>query len=325
MTAKTTRNSTTTEIAHLHGIIVPLVTPLLQRYQLDEAGLEKLIDHVLTGEVSGLFILGTTGEGTSLSYKIRRQLIEKSCQINSARCPVLVGITDTSITESLGLAEQAADAGADAVVAAPPYYLDINQTELLHYYEKLAAELSLPLFLYNQPGNCKVAFEPKTVFELAQLDNIIGMKDSSKNTAKFQQAMHLLEKPVNLKKQDNFEKPGNFSFFMGPDSLMAQAVLSGAAGGVNAGANIHPKLYVELYQAAAAAQLETVHHLQSKVLRILSGIYAVSGDRLGTIKGLNCALNLMGIGTGFTIEPVSPLNAQQKNTIKTTLGELELI
>jgi len=136
-----------------------MVTPLRARDELDVAGLERLIEHILSGGVSGLFILGTTGEGPSLSYRLRRELITLACRQVRGRVPVLVGITDTAFVESVNLARHAADAGADALVLAPPYYLPPGQPELQEYLEHLAAELPLPLFLYNMPGLTKVQYE----------------------------------------------------------------------------------------------------------------------------------------------------------------------
>src|SRR5580700_5395595 len=95
-----------------HGIIPPMVTPLRDRDELDVGGLEKLIEHILSGGVNGLFLLGTTGEGPSLSYRLRRELIERVCKQVGRRVPVLVAITDTSFVESLNVARQAADFGA---------------------------------------------------------------------------------------------------------------------------------------------------------------------------------------------------------------------
>ena len=95
----------------LTGIVPPLITPLRDRDALDEPGLERLIEHVLGGRVSGLFILGTTGEGPSLGYRLRRELIERTCRQVRGRVPVLVGITDTAVVEALDLARCAAEAG----------------------------------------------------------------------------------------------------------------------------------------------------------------------------------------------------------------------
>ena len=129
-----------------------MVTPLCNRDELDVAGLEKLIEHILSGGVNGLFILGTTGEGPSLSYRLRRELIEHVCKQAGKRVPVLVGITDTAFIESVNLARHAADVGADALVVAPPYYLPEAQPELQEYLDHLVAELPLPQ-LSRQPGS----------------------------------------------------------------------------------------------------------------------------------------------------------------------------
>src|SRR5690242_18636907 len=107
----------------LTGIIPPMITPLSGRDELDVAGLERLIEHILGGGVNGIFILGTTGEGPSLSYKLRRELIQRVCKQVNHRVPILVGITDTSFVESVTVARSAAESAADAVVVAPPYYL----------------------------------------------------------------------------------------------------------------------------------------------------------------------------------------------------------
>src|SRR3972149_2815409 len=130
----------------LRGIIVPMVTPLLDRDTLDVAGLERLIEHILAGGVHGLFVLGTTGEAPSLSYARRFELIERVCAQVQWRVPVLVGITDTSFVESVRIACKAKEAGAQAVVLAPPYYFPAGQPELLEYLQHLTPELPLQLF-----------------------------------------------------------------------------------------------------------------------------------------------------------------------------------
>ena len=143
----------------LTGIVPPMVTPLRGRDELDLAGLERLIERILAGGVDGLFILGTTGEGPSLGYRLRRELVQHTCRQVRQRVPVLVGITDTAFVESISLARHAAVMGADALVVAPPYYLPGGQPELEEYLDHLVAELPLPLFLYNMPALTKVQYE----------------------------------------------------------------------------------------------------------------------------------------------------------------------
>ena len=138
-----------------------------------------MVERVITGGVSAIFILGTSGEGPSLSYRVRSELIERACASVRGRVPVLVGITDTAYIESLRLAENAAKAGADAVVAAPPYYLLYTQLDLMHYIEQLSQSASLPLFLYNFPTLTKISYSPEVVKQASEIPQIIGFKDSS--------------------------------------------------------------------------------------------------------------------------------------------------
>lgn len=122
----------------LKGIIPPLITPLNSIYELDISGLERLIEHQVSGGVHALFILGTNGEAPSLSHKLRKEFIKKTCELVNHRIPVLVGITDTSFAESLEIANHAGSVGADAVVVAPPYYFPIADEEMVDYFEKWA-------------------------------------------------------------------------------------------------------------------------------------------------------------------------------------------
>ena len=159
------------------GIIPSMVTSLLlDNLSLDVDGVKHLVEHLVSGGVHGIFILGTTGESTSLSYKTREQLIVESCKAVNGRVPVFVGITDTSIEESVHLALIAKNAGAAAVVAAPPYYYGLGQEELYKYYWSLADQASLPLFLYNMPSHTKINIDVKTVVRLSEHPNIVGVE-----------------------------------------------------------------------------------------------------------------------------------------------------
>ena len=276
--------STHTENQVARGIIPPMVTPLLSDHvTLDTNGLKKLVEHLIAGEVHGIFILGTTGESTSLSYATRRQLIIETCAIVNNRVPVFVGITDTAIEESVQLADVAKASGAAAVVAAPPYYYGLGQEELFKYYWKLADQLSLPLFLYNTPSHTKINIDAKTVVRLAEHTNIIGLKDSSANAVYFQSLIHLLK-----------SKP-QFSLLVGPEEITAEIVLMGGHGGVNGGANMFPKLYVELYKAALAKDFERIAVLQHLVMEISTTVYTLGSYGSSYLKGVKGALAALGI------------------------------
>jgi len=285
----------------LRGIIPPMVS------------LERLIEHILSGGVHGLFILGTTGEAPSLSYRLRNELIERTCGLVKGRVPVLVGITDTSFSESVNTAGKAKDAGAQAVVLAPPYYFPAGQAELLEYLRHLTPELPLPLFLYNMPSLTKAVFEPQTVRAAAEISGIVGLKDSSGNMAYFHQLQSLLQ-----------ENP-DFSLLMGHEELLAEAVLLGAYGGVCGGANIIPKLYVELYDAARSQDMETMETLHKKVMQISTSIYGVGRYQSSYLKGLKCTLSCMGICGDFLAEPFHRFRSAEHDVIRRHLEELGII
>jgi len=294
----------------LRGIIPPMVTPLLDHDSLDVAGLERLIEHILAGGVHGLFILGTTGEAPSLSYRLRYELIERVCAQVKQRVPVLVGITDTSFVESVTIACKARDAGAAAVVLAPPYYFPAGQTELLEYLKHLAAELPLPLFLYNMPIYTKAVFEPATVQAAADISGIVGLKDSSGNMVYFHRLQSLLK-----------DRP-DFTLLMGSEELLAEAIFLGAHGGVCGGANLVPQLYVDLYNAACSRDLSAAGTLHSRVMQISSTIYSVGKYESSYLKGLKCALSCMDICSDFLAEPFHRFRRVERNVIRRHLKEL---
>ena len=294
----------------LSGVIPPMVTPLLETGALDVAGTSRLVEHILSGGVHGLFLLGTTGEATDLPYEIRRELVGRACADVAGRVPVLVGITDTVMDESLRLAEYAAECGADALVAAPPYYFAAGQPELVDYYRNLADRIPLPLFLYNMPAQVKVSISVPTVVELASHPNIIGLKDSSGNIGYFNACRYAMR-----------NNP-DFRIFIGPEEAMGEVVLMGAAGGVAGGANLFPRTFVELYDAAVAKDVDRVRSIQERVMHVSSLIYGVGHHNSSFVKGVKCALSLMGICSGNLAAPREPFNAADRVLIRSRLIEL---
>jgi 4-hydroxy-tetrahydrodipicolinate synthase len=292
------------------GIIPPVVTPLSGRDTLDVAGLERLIEHILDGGVHGLFILGTTGEGPGLSYRLRKELIERTCRQVKGRVPVLVGITDTAFQESLNVARWSAGAGADSLVVAPPYYLPESQPELQEYLDHLVPSLPLPLFLYNMPALTKVVMEPETVRRAMDEPRIIGLKDSSCSMIHLHRILSLLP-----------HRP-DWPVLVGPEEMLADAVLAGAHGGVNGGANIFPKLYVKLYEAAKSADMARVRELHALVMRVSETLYRIGKHSSAIIKGIKGALAVSGICDDFMAEPFQRFREPERERVRQILDEL---
>jgi 4-hydroxy-tetrahydrodipicolinate synthase len=287
-----------------------MITPLKDRDTLDVEGTEKVVEHMLNGGVHALFILGTTGEGPSLSYQLRRELIERTVRFVNHRVPLLVGITDTAFVESVNLARHSAELGADAVVLAPPYYMPEGQPELKEYLDHLLPELPLPLFIYNMPPLTKVAFELDTVRWAMDQSGIVGIKDSSNNLIYFNR-LCMLQK----------QRP-DWSVLVGPEEILAQSMLLGGHGGVNGGANIFPKLYVGLFNAMCQGKIERARTLQEQILQVSQRLYCVGKHPSAVIKGIKCAASCLGICSDFMAEPFHRFRTPERQQIELAVAEI---
>ncbi len=292
----------------LKGIIPPLVTPLLENGELDLVGLKKLVGHVLSGGVHGLFLLGTTGEGTSLSHRLQKQLVSETCALVQKRVPLLVCITDTALEESLELAAHARQAGADFLVVAAPYYLPISQEEMQDYLDLLLPKLSLPILLYNMPSCTKMNLSLETVRKAKEL-GAIGIKDSSGDMAYLNSLLQ------------EFRNDPNFSIITGSELLLHKTILNGGHGGVAGGANFFPELFVELYKASLAKDSDKIMLLRQKVVQIDNTIYSVGKNTSKYIKGIKSALAALGICHDFTAPPVTRFDEVERAKIRKHMAE----
>lgn len=292
------------------GIIPPMITPILPNSKIDYKGVGKLVDHLVAGGVHGIFILGTTGESISLSYESRRNLIQEAASCINGKVPLLVGITDTAIEESLTLATLAYKSGAAAVVATPPFYFHLGQEELFEYYWDLADRTELPLFLYNMPSMTKINMSVDTAVRLSEHPNIIGLKDSSANTVYFQALKYSI-------------KRSDFSLFVGPEEIMAETVLMGGSGGVTGGANLFPRLYVRMYEAALAHDFEKIKIFQKQILEIATLLYTVGKYNSSYLKGVKGAASLLGLCANTMASPLKPFLPREMNKISENLIRIQ--
>ncbi|WP_339840048.1 dihydrodipicolinate synthase family protein [uncultured Maribacter sp.] len=294
----------------LKGIIPPMVTPLLKNMELDLNGLNKLIEHLIQGGVHGIFLLGTNGEGPSLSYPIRKQLIEEACKIVNKRVTVLVNITDSSIDSALEIAEYAKLSGADALVVAPPYYFPISQEEMIDYLEVLAPKLPLPFLIYDIPSCTKLHLSIKTIKRAKEL-GAIGVKDSSGDMGTFYQII------------EEFKEFADFSVIAGAEIFLSDTILNGGHGAVAGGANLFPRLFVELYEASCAKDLEKIKLLRESVIKMHSTLYNLGSTSTKSIRAIKCALSILGICSDHMAQPLSRFGEKNREKIREYLGEFE--
>lgn len=282
------------------GIVPPLATPLLDRDTLDVGGLERLIEHVLAGGVHGLFVLGTTGEGPMLTQAVRRAVVEKTLQQVGSRVPVLVGITDTVLADSLALAGFAAEQGAAAVVAAPPYYFPVGQEPLERWARAVAASVPLPLVLYNMPEMVKVVLAVDTVRRLADQPGIVGIKDSGGDLEVFAGYAGVVR-----------DVRPDWSLLIGPEEMLPEAHALGGHGGVCGGANVAPGVFVGLQAALEAGDGPRATALVQQV-RTIGRLYGVSTQPGRVVVGVKAALRDLGICDDVAAGWFERLDAEQR-------------
>jgi len=252
-----------------------MATPLLDYDTLDVDGLRRLVEHLIAGGVHGIFVLGSTGEYASLSFRLRRELITQSCEIAAGRVPIVVGISDTAMAHSIDLALVAADAGASTLVLSAPYYIPPTAEELTSYFERIVSELPLPLLLYDIPKFTQSCFEMESLRRLCDQESIVGIKDSGGDLEQFRRLLELLEL-----------RP-DWSFLVGPEHLLLEVLKLGGDGGIPGGANLAPSLFVECYEAFRAGDQQKATALHADILK-LRALYGLDDSPAAFINGIKC-------------------------------------
>ncbi len=294
----------------IRGIIPPMVTPLRSDNELDDRGLENLINHMIDGGVHGIFLLGTTGEVTSFRYELRKELITKSCKIVNNRVPLMVGITDTSPEYSVEMAQFCKDAGVQSVVVAAPYYFPMSQCEVKRYFDNLVPRLPLPFLLYNMPSHTKVHFDLDTVRHIREL-GALGIKDSSGDMVYL------------LSLIDAFKDYPDFSVIAGTEIYLPETILQGGHGAVAGGANMFPRLFVELYQASQNRDYDKITFLSKIVMKIYKTIYNVGNNSSRYIKGTKSALAAMDICNDYVAYPMQQFEGAERDLFKNYVEEIK--
>lgn len=294
----------------LKGIIPPMVTPLKSNDELDRKGVENLIEHIIGGGVHGLFLLGTNGEGPSLGYRLKKEFLKLSCEIVDGRVPVLVGVTDSAFAGAMEIAEYSKSVGADSIVVAPPFYFPASESEMINYVEKLAAATPLPFVLYNMPMHTKINLSIPTIQRAMEL-GCIGIKDSSGDMAN----MYMLI--------DAFREFPDFAVFVGTELYTSDAVIGGAHGSVAGGANVFPKLFVDLYNASLSRDLDTIARLKSQIVWLCNTMYQVSPSAARITISFKAALSIMGICSDEMALPLTKLEGRDRLKIEGYLSDMK--
>jgi len=270
---------------------------------IDEKGLRDVVNHVLEGGVHGVFAVGSQGEFYALSKAEKKKVINIAIDEVNGRAPVYAGTGALTTREVIDVTKMAADLGADAASILTPFFISPTQDELIRHYESIAKAVNLPLLLYGNPRRTGVDLAPDTVVKLAQIDNIVGIKDSSGNLA--------------LTAEYIDKVPEDFAVIAGNDALIYSILLLGGKGAIAATSNVVPKLVVSIYENIQSGNLKAAREAQAK-LALLRKAFTLSTFPV-VVKE---SLDIIGICGGRARSPVYPMPMEAREKLEEVLESL---
>ncbi len=284
------------------GSLPAIPTPMQDDGSLDIPALKRMLDwHVAEG-TDGIVVVGTTGESPTVDFDEHCLLIKTTVDHIAGRIPVIAGTGANSTPEAIELAQYAKDAGADAHLSVVPYYNKPTQEGLYQHFKAIAEAVELPLILYNVPGRTVADLSNDTTLRMAQVRNVVGIKDATGN----------LERAADLIKR----APKGFAMYSGDDATGVAAVLLGYHGCISVTATVAPKLMHEMVAAALAGDLAKARDAHFKLLVLHKNLFLEANP-----IPAKWAVQQMGLIGGGIRLPLTPLSSEYHERVRVAMRE----
>ena len=288
------------------GIIPPIVTPLNQNENVDKKVISRLVNYLIKSGVHGLFPLGSTGEWYGFSFDQKREIIETVVEATNKRVPVYAGTGAITTKETISLTKLATDIGVDAISVITPVFINPSEEELYNHYVAIASSTDLPIILYNNPGRTGVNLNIDLVVRLSQINNIVGIKDSSGDMTQAAEYIRMTG--------------DDFAVLAGRDTLIYGFLAYGGKGAIAATANIVPQIVVKIYE----------EYQKGNYKEALKAQFRLSPLRLAFSLGsfpvvIKEGLNLLGVEVGSTLKPVEPLTEEARKKLREVLQDMHVL
>lgn len=291
------------------GIVVPIVTPLTKDGKFDEKAYRSLIEYLAKNGIHGVFPFGTTGEFYAFDQGFYTEMLEVTKDAVKGRMHIYAGANHITTKGATQIAKAIENVGGiDALSVLTPMFVSQTQDEVYKYYRTIAEETSLPIIIYNNKPKTNVNVEPVTIAKLAEIDNIIGVKDSTGDMTNTEEYLRL------TRGMDNFH------VMMGRDTLIYAALCYGASGAIASCANVAPRIAADIYDKYMAGDRDGALEAQFKfsALRIATN--------MGTFPVvLKEALRLIGHDCGDCVKPIQPLSEMQREKLTGVLAGMGLL
>jgi len=290
----------------LSGCGTALVTPFRKDGAVDEAALVRLINWQIESGIDFLIPCGTTGEASTLNEAEWLRVVEVTVETAAGRVPVFGGCTHNATSEAVARAKRLAKvAGLTGILTANPYYNRPGQEGQYQHFRAIAEAVELPILLYNIPSRTGVNLEPATVVRLAEIENIIGVKESSGSIAQITELISLV--------------PQGFSVLSGDDGMTLPVIALGGVGLVSVASNAIPAQMAQMVRAAKTGDWASARAINCKYLRLMKAHFAEPSP-----APVKAVLALMGRCEEILRLPMIPVTAALRGKLELLLGELGL-
>ncbi|MFT4045238.1 MAG: 4-hydroxy-tetrahydrodipicolinate synthase [Solimonas sp.] len=285
----------------IKGSIVAIVTPMFPDGAVDWDSLSALIEWHIAEGTDGIVAVGTTGESATLDVDEHIEVIRRAVKVAKKRMPIIAGTGANSTAEAIELTRAAGEAGADAVLQVTPYYNKPPQEGLYRHFKAVAEAVDIPVILYNVPGRTGVDLLPATVARLAQIKNIVGLKEAKGDLGRIKELLAL-------------GLPRDFAIYSGDDATACESILMGGHGDISVTANVAPRKMHEMCVAALAGDRARAERLDGE----LQGLHKHLFDEPNPIP-VKWALNEMNkIPAGLRL-PLVPMDPAHQDVVRGAL------
>jgi 4-hydroxy-tetrahydrodipicolinate synthase len=284
------------------GSLVAIVTPMLEDGRLDIPRFKSLIDWHIAEGTDGIVVVGTTGESPTVGFDEHKELIHVAVAHAAGRIPIVAGTGANSTAEAIELTESAKRAGAAACLSVVPYYNKPTQEGLYRHFKAIAEAVDIPNILYNVPGRTVADLANETTLRLAQIPNIVGLKDATAN----------IERGTDLAKR----APEGFAVYSGDDASGLAFMLMGGHGIISVTANVAPRLMHEMCAAALAGDLARAREANYRLLGLHKQLFVEANP-----IPVKWAVAQLGLIEGGIRLPLTPLSAQFQESVREAMRE----
>jgi 4-hydroxy-tetrahydrodipicolinate synthase len=284
------------------GSLVAIVTPMLEDGRLDIPRFKALIDWHIAEGTDGIVVVGTTGESPTVGFDEHKELIHVAVAHAAGRIPIVAGTGANSTAEAIELTESAKRAGAAACLSVVPYYNKPTQEGLYRHFKTIAEAVDIPNILYNVPGRTVADMANDTTLRLAQIPNIVGIKDA---TASIERGTDLVKRA-----------PKDFAVYSGDDATGLALMLLGGHGVISVTANVAPRLMHEMCAAALAGDVARAREANCKLLGLHKHLFVEANP-----IPVKWAVAQLGLIEGGIRLPLTPLSAQYHDIVREAMRE----